>query len=1241
VAVGREVAEAYIDVHGDLSPFRNDIESIRDSLTSIDDRLKQTFENDRTGRLQKGLRTSTQLLENFGKKLQGLAGLNVLEDSFRFGIQFMQNIDRNSVQLAKMVTLIGTVAGEVVHLIGSAAVLSQDIVALGGIGILAPGFLTGFGIAMGVTVAAMKDMGKVLADLKPAFAGLQDTISAAFWEQAAGPIRELVTGLMPTLNEQLRATAKAMGGLFAEFAVSLKTEATPERVTVMMQRLNRAIDIARAAIRPFTAAVVTLGEVGSQYFGRFAEAIVNVSNKFNDFVQRSAANGDLNRWVENAIQGFKDLFRLLEGAAGIIGAIGDAARAAGVGGLKVMADNLQRASDIMNSPRFQTALITLFEGVGKLTDGLVAGLARIGPALESAMPTISNVFGFLGQALERIGGVLAGIISNPNFQAGLQDFAASIVAALDKLAPAVRPFADSLGGLLDLLGDVLVSVADVGGHLLEVLGPVLDTMGDQLKTLVDPLRESLIKVIDALKPVFETISTDILPPVVEAMKELLPLAVDIVKELSPNFVKTLKDLGIVLGVVADGIGAFRDVLDDMKQGGSLQWLGDTLKMFDDGTLNSVVNPIAGLGSNMGKAIGDWIGGGGIQAAWDGFLGWWDGVWAGFESFMNDSESNIENGWNDFWGGFGSGLGDLLAPIVQGWNDFWTGLGTTAQQIWNGFTAWLGEVWTNISTSFTNFMAPITEQWNLFWTGLSTFVQEAWANFTQFLTDTWTNITTGVGLFITGVQTVWDNFWNGLMALPGLVWQFIQAGFQGFIDFFVSLWTSFWEGLSPQAQQVLTDIGNFVSTTWNNIVTGVQNFINTVVTNWNNFWNTVFTTVNTILTNVWNFITTTYNNIATGINSFINGVVTAWNKFWGDVWASVQKAWNDIFGGVNKGTSDVNNSVNKFISDVVNNWNNFWNGIFQTVQNIWNNIVNSVGNFINQVRANIITQVNVISQYWNNIWSSISSFVSSIWNNIVSFVSGAINNVRNTVSSVLNGIWSTMSSVWNNIWSTVSNAWNNIVSAVSQGINNVMSWVGSLPGRVGSALGGMASSLFNIGVQMIQGMINGIQAMVGNLVSAAQNVVGGAIDGAKRLLGIASPSKVFTKIGEQTGEGMVIGLRSTASGVAKAIGSLADAAISAIDTNMMMAAGADAAAGLATGLESNRDVIEKALGGIGLDLTAGASKIPVKAATSETTADGTAAAQTINQFAEGAIVQNTKVEDPTLAAKKLLDAMAGL
>ena len=76
-------------------------------------------------------------------------------------------------------------------------------------------------------------------------------------------------------------------------------------------------------------------------------------------------------------------------------------------------------------------------------------------------------------------------------------------------------------------------------------------------------------------------------------------------------------------------------------------------------------------------------------------------------------------------------------------------------------------------------------------------------------------------------------------------------------------------------------------------------------------------------------------------------------------------------------------------------------------------------------------------------------------------------------------------------------------------------------------------LRQIGRNIIWGLIGGIGSMARAVVNSVKDVVGGAITGAKRLLGIASPSKVFTKMGEQTGEGLEDGMKAMGRRVSKA------------------------------------------------------------------------------------------------------------
>lgn len=81
----------------------------------------------------------------------------------------------------------------------------------------------------------------------------------------------------------------------------------------------------------------------------------------------------------------------------------------------------------------------------------------------------------------------------------------------------------------------------------------------------------------------------------------------------------------------------------------------------------------------------------------------------------------------------------------------------------------------------------------------------------------------------------------------------------------------------------------------------------------------------------------------------------------------------------------------------------------------------------------------------------------------------------------------------------------IVGAISEGILGAITWLQTV-------------DLGEIGTQMIQGLINGITAAASGVVTAITGTVGNAITAAKETLGIASPSKVFAGIADDTVEG---------------------------------------------------------------------------------------------------------------------------
>lgn len=82
------------------------------------------------------------------------------------------------------------------------------------------------------------------------------------------------------------------------------------------------------------------------------------------------------------------------------------------------------------------------------------------------------------------------------------------------------------------------------------------------------------------------------------------------------------------------------------------------------------------------------------------------------------------------------------------------------------------------------------------------------------------------------------------------------------------------------------------------------------------------------------------------------------------------------------------------------------------------------------------------------------------------------------------------------------------------------------------------SLSEIGSAMINGLVTAIKNGASAVKNAVVNAVDGAIQAAKEKLGIASPSRVFMRIGAQTAEGMALGVQARTSAVHDVISEMA-------------------------------------------------------------------------------------------------------
>lgn len=258
---------------------------------------------------------------------------------------------------------------------------------------------------------------------------------------------------------------------------------------------------------------------------------------------------------------------------------------------------------------------------------------------------------------------------------------------------------------------------------------------------------------------------------------------------------------------------------------------------------------------------------------------------------------------------------------------------------------------------------------------------------------------------------------------------------------------------------------------------------------------------------------------------------------------VDAAWSGIKRAVSAVATWITGTA---IPAIVGAWDKM-SSVASTVASWVSGKFNAIKNGISAFAQSANAKIQSFITWMGNLASRVGSAV----NGANSAVAGMARTVGTKVGQVLQffrdlpgKIISALSSLGSRLSSSASSAVGSMASSVSSKIGTVVGYFRSLPGKIIGALSGLGSRMSGVGGQIVQGLINGIKNMAGRAANAARSVVSGAINGAKRLLGIASPSRVFRKIGEQTGEGLEIGLKATRRLVTAAAGTLATATVRA-------------------------------------------------------------------------------------------------
>ena len=230
-----------------------------------------------------------------------------------------------------------------------------------------------------------------------------------------------------------------------------------------------------------------------------------------------------------------------------------------------------------------------------------------------------------------------------------------------------------------------------------------------------------------------------------------------------------------------------------------------------------------------------------------------------------------------------------------------------------------------------------------------------------------------------------------------------------------------------------------------------------------------------------------------------------------IWQQIKTAFDVALRAILSVVKSIMSSVLSFSSDILKKLKNFWdeNG---------KQIVEIAKKFINLALSNIRSGMQLIQGVFQSVWPIITGVVKVAWATIQTVIKSALDIVLGSIQFFLKLFQGDWKGAFETIKKTASNIMKNIVSTFKD------------------------IDLLQIGKDIINGLVKGIGGMAGTVKKKVKELANLIPNGMKDLLGINSPSKVTTELGEWTGEGFANGIENMKRMVTKAAGLLATSAV---------------------------------------------------------------------------------------------------
>lgn len=535
--------------------------------------------------------------------------------------RIISGVNKGLVGLGKPLLALGAGGGAIQLIAGIGAALSQ----LAPAALILPGALLAAGAAMATFKLAMSGVGDAIKSgdisalspqagaavtairgLKGAFDDLKNSVQDKFFAGLAGDVQALGSTYLPVLKAGLGGIATEFNAMAREGAKALLDPRSVSAVNAVLGNTSLTLGNMRGALGNVLSGFVELGGLGSNFLPNLGTAIDNVSLKFKNWVQTGIDNGSIQRMIDGAIAGFKDLGAIAGNVGSILGSV-FSGLSAGTGAsspLAALRDTTAALREFFASAAAQGPLQALGQTMavvaGVVRDVLLAALRALGPIVQAIAPFVQALAQALGTALTGALAALGPPIAS--LLAALGGALAPILPVLARLitglAQAIAPVVAALGPLVDKLGAALLPVIET---LVPIITEIANAIGSFLAEAINLLAPLLPPLVAAFGQIVAAV-LPLIPPILEIAQTLLPILAGVIESVVIPAIQLIA--GIISNVLVPVIKGIIPIVQAVAD--FLRMIWDVIKVVIDAAVGAIRNTLNWFGQLPGLISG-WFG----------------------------------------------------------------------------------------------------------------------------------------------------------------------------------------------------------------------------------------------------------------------------------------------------------------------------------------------------------------------------------------------------------------------------------------------------------------------------------------------------------------------------------------------------------------------------------------------------------------------------------------------------------